>query len=134
MLSGASPEMRRRLVQTVRSIVGDDEPECPGVLEVSGVRLALDRSTLDQLRLDHRIDPVLALRDPLPGATDAPTPAPATATAVQEPLAAGSGSEPNVMVCFYPLGPVAGQAGSLHARARRSRSSRSKGFSSIPAT
>lgn len=89
VLSGASPEMRRRLVQTVRSIVGEDEPECPGVLEVSGVRLALDRPTLDQLRLDHRIDPVLALRDPLPGATEAPAPTTAPpAQAAPEPLAA----------------------------------------------
>jgi len=88
VLSGASPEMRRRLVQTVRSIVGDDEPECPGVLEVSGVRLALDRPTLDQLRLDHRIDPVLALRDPLPGAAEQPEPRRSAPASSGRPLAA----------------------------------------------
>lgn len=60
VLAGAPPETRRRLIQTVRAVVGVEEPECSGTIEVSGVLLALDRPTLDQLRLDPRIDPVLA--------------------------------------------------------------------------
>lgn len=62
VVSGASPELRRRLFQTVRALVGDEPPECSGVLEVGGVRLALDRGTLDQLQLDRRLDPVLSFR------------------------------------------------------------------------
>ena len=107
VLSGASPEMRRRLVQTVRSMVGEDEPECPGVLEVSGVRLALDRSTLDQLRLDRRIDPVLALRDPLPRATGTTG---TTATTTGSGQGSGSApSEPQPSVA--PGAPSYGPAG-----------------------
>lgn len=60
LLRGASPELRRRLLAAARAVVGSGELAETGVLEVSGVQLALDRSTVEQLRIDAAVDPVLA--------------------------------------------------------------------------
>ena len=43
VLRGASPELRRRLLGTIRSLCGDGDLDESGVIEVSGVQLALDR-------------------------------------------------------------------------------------------
>jgi hypothetical protein len=59
LLRGASPELRRRLRATIRSLAGDGELGEAGVIEVSGVQLAMDAPTLAQLRLDGGIDPVM---------------------------------------------------------------------------
>ena len=59
VVADAPPELRRRLVEVFRSFSQDSEPGHPGLLEVSGVRLTLDRATLDQLQLDPLVDPVL---------------------------------------------------------------------------
>ena len=59
VLQDAPPELRRRLVEVFRSFSDDAAPGHGGTLEVSGVRLTLDRATLDQLQLDPHIDAVL---------------------------------------------------------------------------
>jgi hypothetical protein len=61
LLRGASPELRRRLEAALRSIAGHGPTEESGVIEVSGVQLALDPPTLAQLQLDGTVDPVLRL-------------------------------------------------------------------------
>lgn len=61
VLADAPPEMRRRLHEVFRSLSSDDEPAHGGLVEVNGVRLTLDRATLDQLQLDDAIDPILVL-------------------------------------------------------------------------
>ena len=59
VLRGVTPEIRERLVQLFRAFGGEQDPGCSGVLEVSGVQLGLDRPTLDGLRLDPHVDPVV---------------------------------------------------------------------------
>jgi hypothetical protein len=61
LLRGASPELRRRLLGTVKALCGDGELAESGVIEVSGVQLALDRPTVDQLRIEPGIDPFLRI-------------------------------------------------------------------------
>ena len=83
VLADAPPELRRRLVEVFRSFAQDTAPGHPGLLEVSGVRLTLDRATLDQLQLDPLVDAVLrfggpgaadpALGDPVGGVAGGPT-------------------------------------------------------------
>ncbi len=68
VLADAPPELRRRLVEVFRAFGRDSAPGHSGLLEVSGVRLTLDRATLDQLQLDPFVDPVL--RFGAPGAPD----------------------------------------------------------------
>src|SRR5690606_12986359 len=77
------------------SLVTGDEPECSGVLEVSGVRLALDRATIEQLRLDPKVDPVLSFRGSPDGESPQappPTSSPVAGRAPAEPPAGGRGS------------------------------------------
>lgn len=59
VLRGASPELRRRLAATVAAIAGRGELDLTGVIEVSGVQLALDAATVAQLRIEPGIDPVI---------------------------------------------------------------------------
>ncbi|CAN5708908.1 hypothetical protein BH10ACT3_BH10ACT3_09680 [soil metagenome] len=59
VLRGVSPEMRRRLIELFNSLADETEPGCGGLIEVSGVHLGLDRATLDGLRLDPLVDPIL---------------------------------------------------------------------------
>jgi hypothetical protein len=76
VLRGATPEVRERLLRLFRAFGGDQDPGCAGVLEVSGVQLGLDRATLDGLRLDPHVDPVVrwaAPEDAASGATTSPT-------------------------------------------------------------
>lgn len=61
LLRGATPELRRRLEAALRSIAGHGPTDESGVIEVSGVQLALDPPTLAQLQLDGTVDPVLRL-------------------------------------------------------------------------
>lgn len=80
LLRGASPELRRRLAATVAAIAGRGELDLTGVIEVSGVQLALDAATVAQLRIEPGIDPVvtdLAARRPV---TDRRAEQPAAAT------------------------------------------------------
>ncbi len=64
VVADAPPELRRRLVEVFRSFSQDTAPGHPGLLEVSGVRLTLDRATLDQLQLDPLVDAVLRFGGP----------------------------------------------------------------------
>lgn len=59
LLRGSGPEVRHRLRSTLRALAGDGAPAETGVIEVSGVRLAMDPSTVDQLGLNPGLDPVL---------------------------------------------------------------------------
>ena len=61
VLRGASPELRRRFLETLRAVADGGAPSESGVIEVSGVQLALDATTIAQLRLDGAVDPVLSL-------------------------------------------------------------------------
>jgi len=80
VLRGLSPVQRRRLLELFRSFAGQRDPGCHGTLEVGGVLLGLDRPTLDGLRLDPLVDPVLAWPSDVTTA-DAASPLPATAPA-----------------------------------------------------
>ncbi len=68
LLRGSGPEVRHRLRSTLRALAGDGAPAETGVIEVSGVRLAMDPSTVEQLGLNPGLDPVLHF-----GAAAAPT-------------------------------------------------------------
>ena len=59
VLRGASPELRRRLHATVGALAGADALEETGVIEISGVRLALDAATVGELGIEPGLDPVL---------------------------------------------------------------------------
>ncbi len=63
VLRGAPPELRRRLEAVLRSTAGLAAPRYGGELEVNGVRLSLDPSTLERLELDVGCDPVVLLGD-----------------------------------------------------------------------
>ncbi|MHB1139949.1 MAG: hypothetical protein ACYC2O_13420, partial [Microthrixaceae bacterium] len=91
VLRGATPELRARLVELFRSFGGDRDPGSGGVLEISGVRLGLDRPTLDGLRLDPRIDPVLEWSTS-PTAPDSTAPGSADSTAPGSPESPAPGS------------------------------------------
>jgi hypothetical protein len=102
VLAGVSPELRRRLVQTFRAFAGPEDPECSGVIEVSGVRLALDRATLDQLRLDPALDPVLSLAD---DAVSSPPGASSPPLAAQPPVPSPAGQAPPLIPSAEPVSP-----------------------------
>jgi hypothetical protein len=77
LLRGASPELRRRLLSSVRALCGDGDVAESGVLEVSGVQLSLDPATVAQLAIEPGIDPVLLLGGaPTGAAADQVEPAP----------------------------------------------------------
>jgi len=79
VLRGASPELRRRLLATLRSIAGGGVPVESGIIEVSGVQLSLDPTTIAQLRIEGTYDPVLELaahRPAAPVSTSTSTPPP----------------------------------------------------------
>lgn len=59
LLRGSGPEVRHRLRSTLRALAGDGAPAETGVIEVSGVRLSMDPSTVEQLGLNPGLDPVL---------------------------------------------------------------------------
>jgi hypothetical protein len=72
LLRGTSPELRRRLEAVLRALAGHGTLDESGVIEVSGVQLALDPPTLSQLQLDGTVDPVLRLAAGGGAATRAP--------------------------------------------------------------
>ncbi len=74
LVRGASPELRRRLEAVLRSIAGHGPTDESGVIEVSGVQLALDPPTLAQLQLDGTVDPVLRLATRTPSRVGAADP------------------------------------------------------------
>lgn len=80
LLRGASPELRRRLAGTMAAIAGRGELDLTGVIEVSGVQLALDSATVAQLRIEPGIDPVVTDLGPRHTVTERRTEQPATAT------------------------------------------------------
>lgn len=61
LLRGCGPELRHRLRTTFRALAGDGSPSETGVMEVNGVRLSVEPSTVAQLGLSPGIDPVLSL-------------------------------------------------------------------------
>ena len=98
VLSDAPPELRRRLVEVFRSFSNDAAPGHGGLLEVNGVRLSLDRATLDQLRLDPEVDAVLRLETPAAGAD------PDSGSGPDDGI--GPSSEPTVAPTAAPSGPT----------------------------
>lgn len=75
VLRGVTPELLRRLRGVVDGIAGMAPLEERGLLEVSGVQLALEPGTLAQFGLDVVVDPVLELsRRATPAAQDAAGP------------------------------------------------------------
>ncbi len=76
LLRGSGPEVRHRLRSTLRALAGDGAPAETGVIEVSGVRLAMDPSTVEQLGLSPGIDPVLHFGGPVPAGSDVTLPPP----------------------------------------------------------
>lgn len=80
LLRGASPELRRRLAATVAAIAGRGELDLTGVIEVSGVQLALDAATVAQLRIEPGIDPVVTDLGPRSTVTERGTERPGAAT------------------------------------------------------
>ena len=72
ILRGSTPELRRRLRAAFEPLSGRSAPREQVLVEVNGVRLQLDASTLAQLELDQGIDPVLELGG-APGSVSDPT-------------------------------------------------------------
>lgn len=82
LLRGVTPEMRRRLYVVFRSFSTADDPGVGGLIEVSGVQLGLDRSTLADLHLDPDVDAILGWHDEIA----APDVEPSTATRWNPPV------------------------------------------------
>ncbi len=59
VLRGATPEMRRKLIDLFRAFSTPTTLECAGMIEVGGVQLALDQLTLQGLDLDPKVNAVL---------------------------------------------------------------------------
>lgn len=93
LLRGASPELRRRLAATLRSICGDGVLEESGVIEVSGVQLALDPPTIEQLRVEAGVDPVIVLGTARPDAGASTSPEPPSAEEDLPPVEVVSSDE-----------------------------------------
>ena len=102
VLRGASPELRRRFLETLRAVAAGGTPAESGVIEVSGVQLALDATTIAQLRLEGAGDPVLTLSGHrlAPAAAPRPVAAPAAGSGRagpvplrRRPAAAGGGRQ-----------------------------------------
>lgn len=60
VLRGASPELRRRLRAALGALAGSGSLEETGVIDISGVRLALDVATVGELGIEPGVDPVVA--------------------------------------------------------------------------
>jgi hypothetical protein len=92
VLRGASPELRRRLRAALGALAGSGSLEETGVIDISGVRLALDAATVGELGIQPGVDPVVAdlatsRSTPLRPRDLSPSVAPAAPVA---PVAAGS--------------------------------------------
>jgi len=59
VLRGATPEIRRKLIQLFQAFSTPGQLECSGVIEVGAVQLALDQLTLQGLHLDPSVNAVL---------------------------------------------------------------------------
>lgn len=80
VLRGVPPELQRRLEAVLRSTAGLVAPRFGGELEVNGVRLSLDPTTLERLELDVGRDPVVVLGDVDDASGPAPGPPPQAPT------------------------------------------------------
>ncbi|MEI7886793.1 MAG: hypothetical protein WCJ04_05300 [Actinomycetes bacterium] len=69
ILRGATPEMRRKLIQIFQAFSTPENLECSGVIEVGGVQLSLDQLTLQGLELDPLVRAVLNWVSAVPLAT-----------------------------------------------------------------
>ena len=108
VLRGATPEVRARLVQLFGAFRGERDPGCGGVLEISGVHLGLDRPTLDGLRLDPEIDPVLVWAAEVPApVSGGPSPPPATAPPPGSATATSAATGAPTWVPPVPVAPSA---------------------------
>ena len=72
VVRGATPEMRRKLIDLFRAFSIPSILECTGMIEVGGVQLALDQLTLQGLDLDPKVNAVLQWSAAAP-TTAAPT-------------------------------------------------------------
>ncbi|KLR62646.1 hypothetical protein IMCC26207_102139 [Actinobacteria bacterium IMCC26207] len=59
VVRGATPEMRRKLIDLFRAFSIPSTLECTGMIEVGSVQLALDQLTLQGLDLDPKVNAVL---------------------------------------------------------------------------
>ncbi len=78
VLRGATPEMRRKLIDLFRAFSTPATLECAGMIEVGGVQLALDQLTLQGLDLDPKVNAVLHWNPASPSTTSPSTADPST--------------------------------------------------------
>ncbi len=93
VLRGATPEMRRKLIDLFQAFSTPTTLECAGTIEVGGVQLALDQLTLQGLDLDHKVNAVLQWSTAHPTTAAPSTASPITAaptTASPEPESASA--------------------------------------------
>ena len=84
VLRGATPEMRRKLIELFQAFSSPESLDCSGMIEVGGVQLALDQLTLQGLQLDPFVNAVLQW-SPTPQSEPAPQSEP-----TPQPVFAGS--------------------------------------------
>ncbi len=87
VVRGATPEMRRKLIDLFRAFSIPSTLECTGMIEVGGVQLALDQLTLQGLDLDPKVNAVLQWSAAAPTTITSTTPTsttPAPTTAAPE--------------------------------------------------
>jgi hypothetical protein len=80
VLRGATPEMRRKLIDLFRAFSTPTTLECAGMIEVGGVQLALDQLTLQGLDLDPKVNAVLNWNPASPSTASPSTASPSTAS------------------------------------------------------
>ncbi len=78
VLRGATPEMRRKLIDLFRAFSTPTTLECAGMIEVGGVQLALDQLTLQGLDLDPKVNAVLYWNPASPSTASPSTASPST--------------------------------------------------------
>jgi hypothetical protein len=103
VLRGASPELRRRLSALLGALAGSGSLEETGVIDISGVRLALDAATVGELGIQPGVDPVVvdlatSRSTPLRPRDVSPSAAPVA------PVAAGSDEETELRAQLRAVG------------------------------
>ena len=90
VLRGATPEMRRKLIELFQAFSSPESLDCSGMIEVGGVQLALDQLTLQGLQLDPFVNAVLQW-SPTPQSEPAPQSEPSPQSEpTPQPVFAGS--------------------------------------------
>lgn len=92
VLRGATPEMRRKLIDLFRAFSTPTIFECAGMIEVGGVQLALDQLTLQGLDLDPKVNAVLHWN---PASPNPVSPSSASPSTVSPSTASPSTASPN---------------------------------------